>query len=298
MIYEFYISVSSMIRLEVAMRWRSPAELLHTDKQGRVRDADCCEWGAAMYVSKTAFGGERPAIEKGTLDFVERLEQYGTANDIHAGFQSFIENFGFDNAVCVRLPDPGEELAACVMLNSRPEEWSNGYAARDYFRADPMARELSRSFMPFAWSDLVGARAFSSVEVDVMRWAAEFGMHNGFVVPIFEASGNVAVMSIAGKVEEVDETTRSALTLASIYTHNRLATLLRQGLDFDASLTRREVECLRWVAEGKSDWEIGQILSISDKTVNYHVENVKRKYNVATRIQAVVAALRQGKLPH
>jgi len=52
------------------------------------------------------------------------------------------------------------------------------------------------------------------------------------------------------------------------------------------------------IAAGKSDWQIGQILSISNKTVNYHVENVKRKFGVATRIQAVVAAMRQGRLVH
>ena len=61
-------------------------------------------------------------------------------------------------------------------------------------------------------------------------------------------------------------------------------------------LTDREMECLQWIAAGKSDWQIGKILNISQKTVNYHVENVKRKFGVATRIQAVVAAMRQGKL--
>jgi DNA-binding CsgD family transcriptional regulator len=56
----------------------------------------------------------------------------------------------------------------------------------------------------------------------------------------------------------------------------------------------RESQVLRWVAAGKSDWEVGQILRISEKTVNFHVENAKRKLGVATRIQAVVAAMREG----
>jgi len=53
-------------------------------------------------------------------------------------------------------------------------------------------------------------------------------------------------------------------------------------------LTRREAEISRWLAAGKSDWEIGQILDISAKTVNYHVENIKKKCGVATRTQAVL----------
>ena len=61
-------------------------------------------------------------------------------------------------------------------------------------------------------------------------------------------------------------------------------------------MTERELECLRWAAAGKSDWEIGQILLISAKTVNYHIENAKRKFGVATRVQAIVCALRYGRL--
>jgi DNA-binding CsgD family transcriptional regulator len=59
-------------------------------------------------------------------------------------------------------------------------------------------------------------------------------------------------------------------------------------------LTPREAQILEWIATGKSDWQIGQILDISNKTVNYHAENLKRKFGVATRIQVVVAALRDG----
>ncbi len=56
-------------------------------------------------------------------------------------------------------------------------------------------------------------------------------------------------------------------------------------------LTAREIEVLHWIARGKSDWEIGEILQISAKTVNFHVENSKRKFGVPTRIQAVVLAI-------
>jgi len=57
-------------------------------------------------------------------------------------------------------------------------------------------------------------------------------------------------------------------------------------------LSPRERECLQWIVAGKSDWEIGQILSISEKTVNTHVERAKHKLGVTTRAQVIVAALR------
>ena len=61
-------------------------------------------------------------------------------------------------------------------------------------------------------------------------------------------------------------------------------------------VTPRETQILGWVAAGKSDWAIGRILRISDKTVNFHVENAKRKFGVGTRLQAVTAAMRNGML--
>jgi DNA-binding CsgD family transcriptional regulator len=62
------------------------------------------------------------------------------------------------------------------------------------------------------------------------------------------------------------------------------------------SITRRESEVLHWISAGKSDWEIGMILNISPKTVNYHVEKAKKRFGVTTRIQAVMTAMRLGVL--
>jgi DNA-binding CsgD family transcriptional regulator len=64
------------------------------------------------------------------------------------------------------------------------------------------------------------------------------------------------------------------------------------------SMTARESEILAWVAAGKSDWAVGRILNISGKTVNFHVENAKRKLGVGTRLQAVIAAMRGGLIGH
>ncbi len=61
-------------------------------------------------------------------------------------------------------------------------------------------------------------------------------------------------------------------------------------------LTLREKEVIFWILRGKPDWQIAEILAISRKTVNFHVEQTKRKLNVATRIQAVVFATRLGLL--
>ncbi|MDH2348801.1 helix-turn-helix transcriptional regulator [Bradyrhizobium sp. SSUT77] len=62
----------------------------------------------------------------------------------------------------------------------------------------------------------------------------------------------------------------------------------------DVVLSAREKECLRWVEEGKSSWEIGVILKVSDNTVNFHLKNAMRKLGVTSRIQCVIKARRLG----
>jgi LuxR family quorum sensing-dependent transcriptional regulator len=59
-------------------------------------------------------------------------------------------------------------------------------------------------------------------------------------------------------------------------------------------LTARESEVLRWVANGKSAWEIGEILEITKRTVDEHVQAGIRKLGAANRTHAVAIALRDG----
>jgi DNA-binding response OmpR family regulator len=56
------------------------------------------------------------------------------------------------------------------------------------------------------------------------------------------------------------------------------------------SLGKREVEVLTWAARGKTSSEIAQILGLSKRTVDFHIENARGKLGVATRMQAVVKA--------
>ncbi len=66
------------------------------------------------------------------------------------------------------------------------------------------------------------------------------------------------------------------------------------------SLTLREREVLWWAAQGKSAWEIGEILHIVKRTVDQHTQNAVRKLGAVNRTQAVAMALRErliGKSP-
>ena len=68
----------------------------------------------------------------------------------------------------------------------------------------------------------------------------------------------------------------------------------RARIEAPNHLTPRQIECLKWVAEGKTDEEIGAILSLSDRTVHNHIEAAKRGLGVTKRSQAALLAYRRG----
>ena len=60
------------------------------------------------------------------------------------------------------------------------------------------------------------------------------------------------------------------------------------------SLTPRELESLRWTMEGKTAWEVGSILGISERTAVLHVNNATHKLGCVNKHQAVLRAIRLG----
>jgi DNA-binding response OmpR family regulator len=71
----------------------------------------------------------------------------------------------------------------------------------------------------------------------------------------------------------------------------RLAGVARTGLWPKAvGLNDREVEVLTWVARGKTSAEIAQIIGLTKRTVDFHIDNARGKLGAATRTEAVIKA--------
>lgn len=62
----------------------------------------------------------------------------------------------------------------------------------------------------------------------------------------------------------------------------------------DVHITPRETEVIKWIADGKTAWEISTILHLSEHTIRNHIENARRKFDAANTPHLIAAALRQG----
>ncbi len=82
------------------------------------------------------------------------------------------------------------------------------------------------------------------------------------------------------------------------YTHAAMSQLLMPKLapETQIMLTSREKEVLCWTAEGKTAYEIAQILDVSERTVNFHINNAITKLGTSNKTQAAVKATALGML--
>lgn len=101
------------------------------------------------------------------------------------------------------------------------------------------------------------------------------------------------------KLSDIDFQKRelNILRLAKI-AHRCMSCILTPMMmpEVDVKLTHREIEVLRWAADGKTSDEASKILNISTRTVNFHVANAMVKFNSTSKVAAVARAAALGLL--
>ena len=77
------------------------------------------------------------------------------------------------------------------------------------------------------------------------------------------------------------------------YFHQHMLRIWGHDTERDMLVSARELECLKWIAEGKTAWEAGVILGISERTVRFHLNAAREKLDCLTTTQAVAKAVAQ-----
>ncbi|HEY1546075.1 MAG TPA: LuxR family transcriptional regulator [Xanthobacteraceae bacterium] len=233
------------------------------------------------------------------LDFVQRLQGLSDYHDICRAIVAELEWFGFSYVTSFTIPGPGAQLKDSLWLNNRPAEYVERYVEKNYVIHDPIVTELRRTTRPYSWGDVRGGRDLKKSQRTIIDEGREFGAHDGLIIPIMTLSGSRALFSPCGRDPDLSPRARAALEIIGIYSHHALMRALVERQRDEVAhtpLTPREREILQWVAVGKTDEEIADILSISTTTVTSHVENAKQKLDAFRRTYAVVQAIRLGEI--
>lgn len=128
-------------------------------------------------------------------------------------------------------------------------------------------------------------------------WEAfsEAGIGEGLCATSYGSNRMIASVHIGMPGVDGDEPLAQAMQMASLLLTERLLEFAPQG-QTRIRLSPRERDVLAFVAEGKSDWEISIILSLSQNTVRAHVDSARRKLGCANRTHAVAKLVTNGLL--
>lgn len=197
--------------------------------------------------------------------------------------------------LAVSRPDrPG----STYYFSTYPKTWTDHYEQRRYLNVDPVMLEARSSLLPFQWRGEKIRGAAKGPQLRVFDEAGDFGIRDGVTVPVHGADGEFAVLSATpgepGSFDKLYRARRDAVHVLALHCHAAVSRLLRQPGRAAVRLSPRERECLKWTAAGKTAWEIGEILDVSESTVVWHLNNAKAKLGVYGKSHAVVKAMMLG----
>lgn len=182
-----------------------------------------------------------------------------------------------------------------------PIGWVSLYGHMRADRADPIFKHALFHATPILWREIcTSSQATEDNEFHGVLSKNQLG--DGASFPIQTRNGDSAILSFANRADRGDtqETVVRALPeacLAAVMLHDVVRQMVANERNvLQAPLTARELECLHWIALGKSNWEIARILDVTEHGVVYYVRKLLWKLDARSRHQAVRRATACGLL--
>jgi LuxR family quorum sensing-dependent transcriptional regulator len=227
-------------------------------------------------------------------EFNLRLRRCETPTECTELFRDAIAEFGLHTFAVGEL-DLAVRERTVIYIQDWPDDWRSFYLGTAFVHRDPVVDALVDRWEPFTWTELRTRRSFD-LGPQGQGLASSFGWSEGLAVPLGRGQNRIGVVSMAGRVGQLDRSAIDYLTLIGTCLHSHVRTLLgRYGIaDSFAGLTQREMDCLRLVALGLTDAEIARDLAIAISTAHEHVENAKRKLCTKSRAEAAAVAASLG----
>jgi LuxR family quorum-sensing system transcriptional regulator CciR len=221
------------------------------------------------------------------------IADYAAAESIEAVRGALVRRAGRLGFRFVALVSPAASLA----LHNFPLAWTEEIAGEpDVEAVCPMFEVASARTLPFFWRDPDVQAGLDARRRDILRRAAAAGIADGFTVPIRPPGAPPAAGTVVAGAARPDDLAYRAAHSEIMLAHERARTLTGGAPAPQLGLTAAERDCLALAARGKTDWEIGAILGLTQRQVHYLIERVKARAGVTTRIQAVVHAFASGEL--
>mgnify|MGYP006289239537 FL=1 len=192
----------------------------------------------------------------------------------------------------------GPDREPAIRADGFPEDWVNHYVEDKLFRVDPIPELAARSTEPFFWTDTATLTALLDTEAAYLEELRAARLGEGLGVPVFGPGGcdGYVGLGFGGDRPALAPHAVRELQLAAQAGHLVYCGMRAGERQARTALSLREREVLHWIARGKSNSVISDIMGVSPHTVDTHVRRIFDKLGVSDRTSAAIRGLGSGLL--
>ena len=249
--------------------------------------------------------GTQGAEEQVVGDLLERLAVAQDSTTAMARFSQVAADAGLTTVIYGYSPSAraidGGWTVPTILTDNVPVDWD--VEVRGVRWADPYYHACFGQTLAVDWHEVQRDRGLSADQRRFLKGVANYNMTQGMTIPVRLPQGAMTFLSFLGSEgdREFARTLRCRRSLLFLLAYNFLSTMHARFLQEltgppPTTLGKRELECLRWSAQGKSSTDIGQILGISPETVRIHLKRAYAKLNASNRCNATAKAVQLGLL--
>jgi LuxR family quorum sensing-dependent transcriptional regulator len=225
------------------------------------------------------------------FDLIDGLSKLDSPASVGGMISPFAARFGLDHVLYTRLPLPKERLGPHTLYDTWPKDFWRTYESRRYYRDDPIADQAFRTTEPYLWSDVPIDHDRMPRARHVMGDASAAGLDVGMCIPVHDAWGFQAVITMAGAAMDLPPRAKSALGIVSLIAFGVMDRHARP-LAATTPLSGRERELLMQLGLGRTMGQAADRMGITDSTAATLLVRARQKLGTLNATHTVVEALR------
>lgn len=231
--------------------------------------------------------------QKCLFSLIERCHGAPSESDLQSSIYAALQELIPHNMFACGLGSTPDNRVLYFLNISFPEGYMKRVISGDGYLLSPVARHWLDNKKPVFYEVGTSAAGVSQGDSAWLGAIRDYGIQNIVAHGLSDIRNRAASYFSLGDVECWGEREQALFEVLVPHLHVVLLRLQPQS-PAQPSLSKRESEILYWVCQGKSNSEIGEILSISQWTAKVHVRNVMAKLNVTSRAQAAAKAAELG----
>jgi len=177
-------------------------------------------------------------------------------------------------------------------FNNYPEDWYRHYRRAAYQHIDPAVLHCLQSVIPWVWAK----SAYQTVmQQKLYAEAKQAGLVSGISFPTHYWHREVGLLCVASRQSGKNFAAHMQTVLAqgqylALHIYQACSRLRADNSHENESLlSKRQLQCIYWVAQGKTAHEISQIINIADSTVIYHLRCAAQRLQVPAKREQIIA---------